>query len=263
MPNSCRKFCTAFRSTLAGSLVMLATLGFTSSAEAGLCPGIAIPAYFYPGATWTTATNSAPRVNVMIMNPNSGPGLFQDLQYVQAVKTAQAAGIKVLGYVASAYGNQAIRPLQNVKGEIDKYKNWYGVDGIFVDEVASSVQLAPHYQQIADHIRSSKGGFVMLNPGIVPATSYVNMADSTVVFEGSYTTYLKWTMPSWLSNYPSGKITHLVYATSAAQMPNAVKLGVARNAGQLFVTNDTLNNPWDTLPSYWTTELSTILTGCK
>ncbi|MDD5392540.1 MAG: spherulation-specific family 4 protein [Thiothrix sp.] len=251
------------RPVLAASLVMLASLGFTASAEAGSCPGIAIPAYFYPGTTWTTSTNSAPRVNVMIMNPNSGPGLSQDPQYVQSVKAAQAAGIKVLGYVASAYGDQTIRPLQMMQSEIDSYKNWYGVDGIFVDEVASSAAFVPQYQQIANYIRSAKGGFVMLNPGVVPAASYVNMADTTVVFEDSYANYLNWVMPTWLSNYPASKITHLVYATSAAQMPNAVKLGAVRNAGELFVTNDKLDNPWDTLPSYWTTELSAILTGCK
>lgn len=253
----------SLRPVLAASLVMVAAVGFTPSVEAGLCPGIAIPAYFYPGTTWTTAVNSAPRVNVMVMNPNSGSGLSPDPNYVQAVKTAQAAGIKILGYVASGYGDQATRPLQKVLGEIDSYKDWYGVDGIFVDEVASSINFVPHYQQIADHIRSAKGGFVMFNPGLVPAVSYINMADTTVVFEDSYATYLKWVMPTWLSNYPSSKITHLVYATSSAQMPNAVKLGASRNAGQLFVTDDKLNNPWDTLPSYWTAELSAILSGCN
>lgn len=244
-------------------LAVLTSVGFMSSAEAGSCPGIAIPAYFYPGTTWTTATNSAPRVEVMIMNPNSGVGTVQDPQYLKTVKTAQTAGIKVLGYVASGYGNQTTRPLAKVLGEIDTYKSWYGVDGIFVDEVASSVGLAPYYQQIVDRIHLGKGGFVMLNPGIVPAASYINMADSTIVFEGSYATYLKWTMPSWLFNYPSSKLTHLVYATSSAQMPNAVKLGIARNAGKLYITDDVLNNPWDTLPTYWTTLLSNILAGCN
>ena len=263
MSNPSPKVCTALRPVLAAALLTMTTVGFAPNAAAGVCPGIAIPAYFYPGTTWTTATNSAPRVNVMIMNPNSGPGLASDPQYVQAVKTAQAAGIKVLGYVASAYGDQTIRSPQNIQSEIDSYKSWYGVDGIFVDEVASSTTFVPYYQQITNYIRASKGGFVMLNPGVVPAASYIDMADTTIVFEDSYANYATWVMPTWLSNYPASKITHLVYAASSTQMPNAVKLGAARNAGQLFVTNDKLDNPWDTLPSYWTSELSTILTGCK
>lgn len=248
---------------LSASLVMLISFQFIGSAEAGTCPGISIPAYFYPNIAWTTSINSAPRVNVMIMNPNSGPGLAQDPQYLRSVKAAQAVGIKVLGYVASAYGDQTIRPIQMIQSEINSYKKWYGVDGIFVDEVASSSSFVPYYRRITNYIRGAKGSFVMINPGMVPAASYVSMADTTVVFEGSYASYLMWIMPRWLSNYPASKITHLVYATSATQMPNAVKLGAARNAGELFVTDDVMSNPWDTLPSYWGIELSTILTGCK
>jgi hypothetical protein len=33
---------------------------------------------------------------------------------------------------------------------------------------------------------------------------------------------------------------------------------VARNIGYVYVTDDVLNNPWNTLPTYWTDEVDYI-----
>ena len=35
-------------------------------------------------------------------------------------------------------------------------------------------------------------------------------------------------------------------------------LAVSRNAGQVYITDDVMNNPWDTLPSYWDAEVDRI-----
>jgi hypothetical protein len=53
----------------------------------------------------------------------------------------------------------------------------------------------------------------------------------------------------------------VIYATSTTSaMSTAVRLSRARNAGYVYVTPDTLPNPYDTLPtgSYWSSELATI-----
>src|SRR5207302_896442 len=79
--------------------------------------GIVVPAYFYAGPLWTSMNWAAGRVPlVAIMNPNSGPGLTQDPQYVTAVNNLRAAGGKVIGYVSTSYTTRATNA---VKTDID------------------------------------------------------------------------------------------------------------------------------------------------
>lgn len=244
---------------LVGLVVFLA--GFKApGAKAQLCQKMLIPAYFYPGPLWTQAISGAPIVDVMIMNPASGPGTSQNSDYVTAVNNAKAAGIKVIGYVHTSYSQRSI---SEVESEIDLYKQWYGVSGIFLDEVNSSSAALPYYADVAGYIKASNGTFVAMNPGVVPYRGYINISDTTVIFEGTYNTYKTWTPPSWVSSYPASKFTHLVYATSTLKnMNDAITKSKSRRAGYVYVTNDDLPNPWDTLPGYWGTELNKINQGC-
>ncbi|AUB44903.1 Energy-coupling factor transporter ATP-binding protein EcfA2 (plasmid) [Nostoc flagelliforme CCNUN1] len=252
------------RVTLASLVAVSGLVGVINcapKASAGLCQSISIPAYFYPGTYWQKATEAAPRVGVMIMNPNSGPGSAKNTDYVIAVKNAQAGGIKVIGYVPTTYGT---RSATAVKIEIDQYKAWYAVDGIFLDEVVTSTNNLAYYTNITNYIRNTKGTLVMLNPGTAPAEDYIKLADITVVFEDTYSNYQNWQAPAWLFNYPANKFAHLIHTTSGTTgMNNAIELALVRNAGTIYVTDDVLPNPWDTLPTYWTNELTAMTTKCS
>ena len=237
-------------------------------AQAGYCPGVAVPAYFYPVAAtglWAQVVanvRARTRFNIMVMNPASGPGAAVNSDYVAAVNSARSSGIKVLGYVHTSYGT---RSSAIVKSEIDAYKNWYGVDGIFIDETMANPTYLSYYSTLASYIRSARGDFVMLNPGVFPTMAkFIEMADTTVVFEGTYATYsTAWIAPpAWAPYYPASKYTHLVYGASATNMASALTLAKARNAGQVYVTDDVLPNPWDTLPSYSSTLLAAIISSC-
>jgi hypothetical protein len=144
--------------------------------------------------------------NVMIMNPNSGPGDKIDQNYVKAVDKAQQAGIKILGYVATTYGNKRLEESTtqisnqqaSVFKEINQYYNWYGVDGIFLDESASGPEKLDYYKQISEHIKS-KGGqksFTVLNPGVYPDEGYTKYSDVILTFEGTYQSYQTLPIPS-------------------------------------------------------------------
>lgn len=244
------------------SLMVAGSFWFTkaSPARAASCQKMFIPAYFYPGPLWDQATAAASTVGTMVMNPASGPGASLNSDYVAAVNKAQAAGIKVIGYVHTSYGS---RDAAVVKSEIDAYKAWYGVSGIFLDEVSSDAALIPYYQDLAAHIRATPGTFVALNPGTIPDQGYMNVGDTVVVFEGNYDAYKTWSAPVWASQYPASKFVHLVYAASGTtRMKNAINWSRNRLAGNVYVTNDLLPNPWDTLPSYWSRELTQINKSC-
>lgn len=264
------------RKFLIYGLALLGIFGSRVLACAGTCDNIAVPAYFYPSpptSQWNTAVDNAPlptgRSQILIMNPNSGPGKLLNQDYVKAVGTVHAAGagFLVFGYVHTSYGKRSLR---TVEGDIDKYYSWYAVDGIFVDETASSVSLvSSYYQPLADYITSKKAeAGVMLNPGVYPAQAYANIRvppESTFiinVFEDSYANYWTATVPSWAFSYPRSLFSHLVYSATAGQMRHAVALSAQRNVGWIYVTDIGLPNPWKALPSYWNSLTWRVKTGC-
>ena len=84
--------------------------------------GILIPMFGYSKAEVDQITNAKlahPIVPFMVViNPDSGPGRSYDSFYATAVSQMQAAGITVLGYVTSSWGEGN---LSIIKGEILSY----------------------------------------------------------------------------------------------------------------------------------------------
>ncbi len=225
------------------------------------CIRINIPAYFSPGQLWQQTISSAPTGSIAIMNPNSGPGSSQDSSYVTTVTNAKNAGIRVLGYVHTSYG---ARSSATVKSEIDSYKSWYGVTDIFFDEVSDQSTYYSYYQDLANYVHQTPNAIVELNPGVYPAEGYMSIGDIVNVYEDTYANYVNAQVPSWVSNYPASKFSHLVYATpDTASMQNAVTLAKMRNVGYLYITNDNLPNPWDSLPTYWSGEETLLNSTCN
>lgn len=234
------------------SCVIALLLSALSTAKADP-QGVFIPSYFYPGNLWKQATaGAASGVGGMIVNPRSGPGKTADKNYVSAVKAAQAAGIKVFGYVYTKYGT---RPAADVLADVQKHINFYNVDGIFFDEVSSSVSALPYYQSLADAVHALPDMIVALNPGTHPAEGYMNVGDIIMTFEGTYAKYAKLKVPAWTAKYPATRFWHLIHTTPQSQLGAAIELSKSRNAGFVYVTDDIMANPYDTLPTYFSAEL--------
>jgi Spherulation-specific family 4/PEP-CTERM motif len=243
---------------------VLVTTAVLGSGEARADLTAIVPAYFYPspGSAWDDLNTAAARIPVTaIMNPGSGPGIGQDGNYVNAVDDLRAAGGKVIAYVSTSYGN---RSSTLVKADVDKYVNWYNIDGIFFDEMTNTGTAGTlnYYQDIYDYVKAIDPTWeVMGNPGSSTTESYLTrpVADSLLVHENIGSAYPGYTPSSWNANYNPSQIGHLVHSTaSEVDMLNYLDLAVARNAGQVYITNDVMNNPWDTLPSYWEAEVTRI-----
>jgi len=230
---------------------------------------MAIPAYFSATSPyWTKLQSSGGPVSIAVMNPSSGPGQRQNLDYVNTVNKTKAAGVRVFGYVYTDYG---ARSLSAVKSDIDKYYEWYNVDGVFLDEAEyRDCTDDAYYQDLYNHLKA-KGGQVILNPGTQTEECYADSADVIVNFEGTYDAYARKdgtgayeydkTEPAWVHNYPPSLFWHLVHgAPDEAAMRDAVGLGKQRRAYHMYVTPDVLPNPWDTLPAdpYWSEELTAL-----
>ncbi|HEY2775062.1 MAG TPA: spherulation-specific family 4 protein [Candidatus Binatia bacterium] len=230
-------------------------------AAASPLQSIAIPAYFYPSypdPLWTQMEHAVPTVSFAVMNPANGAGPMPDSNYTSQIAHTRAAGIKVLGYVYSSY---ATRDPALLKTDIDNYYAWYGVDGIFIDEADDTCANEPYYADLDTYVKAKGGlGLTVINPGNPTLECYAAAADIILDFEGSWAQYQTWMPTGWESGYDSSRFWHLIYATSEADVPQAVLLSQQRNAGFVYVTTDQLPNPWDTLPSptYWSTELSYV-----
>jgi len=252
---------------------------------------IADPAYINPTAspsTWDHLIGSTHgTVGIAVANVLNGPDYEAHSDWASVISRAHDAGIKVLGYVDTGYfgttspgsptrlGSTATHDwISQVEQDIDAWYRFYGSDmgGIFFDEAQNDCTYAPLYQAIDDYVkRYHPGALTVENPGIGVPQCFQNTADVIVTYEGSYADYTAdpssdpnaYQPLSWTPVDPN-KIWHIVYgASSQSDMENAVSLSKSRGAGYVFVTNDTLPNPYDTLPptSYWSDEQTQIAPG--
>ena len=228
------------------TIVMVVTLiARGSSDRGGTCRAALIPAYVPPHELAGLAAG-ANRPRMVVVNPDSGPGAEEGRAYGEAVRTLQAAGIRVLGYVPTTYG---VRPLADVLADVRRYLAWYRVDGIFFDETSSDAALLPYYRALGRQARGGLDRVVVLNPGVPPAAGYFDIADIVVTFEGSYAAYAgaMEATPDWLRRMRADRVAHLIYGATRAEALDAA--GEAA-AGYVYVTSGAMPNPWRSLPTY-------------
>jgi hypothetical protein len=255
-------FGVSFRMWAASLRVGFVLLGLVASFDAsGL--GVLVPAYFYPaqGSAWDSLNLAAQRVPLIaIMNPNNGPALSPNADYSRAVNALRNAGGIVIGYVYSSY---TLRAIAEVKTDIDRYHSFYSIDGIFVDEMTNDSDPAhlSYYEEVYGYIKNKRPSYLVVgNPGINTSANYLlrPATDGLVTFENN-TGYTQYVPDPWTQTQPAISFSHLCYAVaSAATMTNYVQLGVSRNAGYIYVTDDSGSNPWDRLPVYWETEVALV-----
>jgi hypothetical protein len=251
------------RRALAVGLVLLgaAALLIPGPVPPAPCPTALVPFYISPADTlaWGRLVRSTRPGGLVTINPAGGPGTVADPAYVRAVARARAAGITVLGYVHTSRGG---RPASDVKAEIDRYHRWYGVTSIFLDEAATSRDALSYYRTLARHVHAN-GGLVVVNPGVTPDQGYANLADVVVTFEGDAAAYAAAPAPpAWTATYPASRFGQLVYASTASNLGMVLSRAAARHASHLYVTDDALGNPWDTLASYYERESAALTSDC-
>jgi hypothetical protein len=226
--------------TVGAGLVAGVVLG--RPARSAACAPSLIPAYLRPGA-FAALADAAPGPRLLIVNPASGPGERPDADYRRAIAHAQARGARVLGYVATTFG---ARHSAAVLNDAEHYRSWYGVDGIFLDEVTHGEESLPYYTALSRQLRGT--GELVLNPGMVPARGYFDLADVVVTYEGPFADYAARLAqaPDWLSDVPAERTAHLVYSASLTQ---ARSLFAASEPDiHLYVTSGTLPDPWGSPP---------------
>jgi len=117
------------------------------------------------------------------------------------------------------------------------------------------------YEELYQYVKAKRASYIAVgNPGINTLASYLARptVDALVTFENN-TGYPQYVAIRGLKLKPSTAFSHLCYDVPGADtMTNYVRLALTRNAGYIYVTDDRLSNPWDTLPSYWMAEVGLV-----
>ncbi len=232
---------------------------------------ILLPLYIYPNwydrdkYAWKQVALAAKKVSIWaIINPNNGPDRSPpNTDYQQGIKDLQQAKVKIVGYVHSNYGK---RKFKAIEADIDLYLQYFNVDGIFIDEVASTKDELQYYQKIYQYIKSkSKQYRVIINPGTDLDESYVRqpVADVAVIFENNQNQWKNYRPPIYTQKYSPQRFAALIHTTDNAKlMKNALDRAIKDRFGYIYVTNDSTDtanqNPWDSLPIYWQQQVNYI-----
>lgn len=186
-----------------------------------------------------------------IINPHNGPGEVAQEDYANGIRLLKLYDIKVIGYVYTQYGK---RDHFLVKEDIYHWSNFYqqiGVDGIFFDETASDAKVLPYYEDLTSYARSLDFNFLILNPGYTTNIEYINskIADVIVTYENS--------MEAWNNSFPkvinketeNTKLSLLLHTLKDNDFEKVLKDEKIKNFSYIYITEDTLANPWDDISS--------------
>jgi hypothetical protein len=271
----------------AGVAVLLMVTAASTMAAVRHGPGVAagsarrvgmeimVPAYWYQGTpSWKTLAtmhnprpwhggNSSVTVSEAIFNPctpggkTCSPGVAPNPAARRDMRAAQANRVTFYGYVWTNYGRV---PAGTVRKEVREYASWYGLRGIFFDGASTScVRESSYYLPLYRYVRS-RHGKVILNPGTQPPACYMRAADQISVFEGTGAQFAAYAPAAWMNRYGVARFIAIVHTTAGAgQMARAVsQAGQRDHIGNVYVTGQTVPNPYAKLPAYWQGEVTKV-----
>lgn len=268
--------CHRTRGGAAAVLGFLTVAALPAVVQAGVI-GALVPAYFYPGFGgpggagdgWAAMASAAGQISLTaIFNPNSGPlPGAPDANYLAAMTNLESAGGHVIAYIATDYTSNS---LSMVESEANMYRSQYGslINGFFIDEMTNSNNPTDlsYYHTLYSYLKGlTPVPEIVGNPGSPTVPDYLTPAtqgaDVLVTYENDDTaqSYASTPPSSWTSSYPAGDFANIVYhQSSAAGMAADVNAAATYNIGSLYVTDQTLPNPYGQLPSYWDQEVAAL-----
>jgi hypothetical protein len=102
---------------------------------------------------------------------------------------------------------------------------------------------------------------VVLNPGTEADQAYLEAASCLLLFENDQASasLLDWQPPAWVSPQQAGQVAVLAYhLADEAAMGAVLAKALGAGAGWIYLTDDTLPNPWDTLPAFWEAQVRAL-----
>ena len=212
--------------------------------------GTIVPLYTDPDhSSWAAlvaAKAAHPTVGIIaVINPNSGPGSSAQADYTAGIAKLIAANIRVIGYVGTGY---TAKTPAAVKAEMDRWKMYYPtLQGIFFDEQSNKAEHVAYYRDLSQYAKARGLSYTVGNPGSDTAESFVGAMDMMLIDESDGLPPLS-RLQGWHANHAASNFGIIPYATA---MDAAFVREARKHVGYIYLQNDDLPNPWDTLPSYF------------
>jgi hypothetical protein len=227
-----------------------------ASASTQTQTGLIVPLYAYPtSATWPAlilAKEAYPNVPMIaVVDPTStGPGSSSDPNYVSGIKSLQAAGITVVGYIDTAYGAESLSTVESWTAD---YVNWYHVNGIFFDCMSNDNGYQSYYSSATDYANSLGLGLTVGNPGTSTLSSYVGTVNVMVIYENpgypTASTVQSAAMGDSASNFA-------VMAYDVSTPTQSYLSSLTPYVSWMYFTSGSGSDPYDVLPSFLDSMLS-------
>jgi len=206
---------------------------------------IMVPLYTYPGASWDTLVDAASSVKIIaIINPNSGPLPTVDSAYSTYMTKLHDAGIEIVGYVHTTYGERSI---SDVQADINTYAaNYPLVTGIFFDEAANDASQLSYYTQAYNFVMSKDGyNQVILNPGVQPDQGYLSISTNIVIFENYASSLSGTSFDSWVKCAPNAsqkagwkyRFSGIAHTAAAGIQASTIASLADKGMGLVYVTD--------------------------
>lgn len=199
---------------------------------------------------------------VIVFNPNSGPGWNYDSNIAYWVNKLRSVGVIAIGYTADNYGS---KPLSAINADADKYHNWYGADGLFLDEFTNKPGSEWHYSQVTSYAKSIGMKMTMGNPGTDVPRSYTGTVDVLNITEGVGYMPISWLSDcvlcsagqGWHGEYDKRNFSYTRYGISWLDTNFAANS--SQWVGLLYITDgNDFNSRWFHLPPYFDTMVATL-----
>jgi hypothetical protein len=218
---------------------------------------VIVPLYAYPtDQEWTIMESTLAQYSnvefLVIINPSNGPessSLNSDWQ-TGIGKLKSYSNCQIIGYVLTNDGGRAT---SDVESDVNMYAAWpasYGVDGIFLDEVA--VNDVSYYSTISSYIKSKiSPGIVVLNPGTLGATEYFDFAQ-VVIFEDTYSSFSSQNVPGPPSGAAAASAIIInTMPDSESTFSSLIASFISAGYGSIYLTDDPAT--YQNLGSSWNT----------
>jgi hypothetical protein len=214
--------------------------------------GVIVPLYVKPASPyWDTVISikkDHPKVPIIvIVNPHNGPRVNNTTiqSYLTITQKLQSVGIIVLGYTPT---QRALKDSTEVIKDINLYKVEYHVNGILFDEMPTSPGKEGYFKNLNGYAKSQNLTFTVGNPGTNTSRSYIGILDNLIIYENTglpSLNYLAW----WQSKYDKKNFSITAYAVDS--LDRSFLINMRKYVNYIYITNDNLPNPWDTLPPYF------------
>jgi Spherulation-specific family 4 len=248
-------FVTAIALALACGLPVVLTASSATSSTA--MAGVVVPLYAYPtSSSWTTLMHvkqTYPSVPMIaIISPNGGAGSIKDPIFVSGIKSLQRNGIKVLGYVSTRYGSQS---LSVIRTQMLNYKIWYGVNGIFYDEMSQLGTKLSYYSSLATYAKSLGFEMTIGNPGTTVSSNLLGVFSNLCIYESPGMPAIS-NIDGYASRSRQG-FSYISYGVSSLPSQAQIK-STTTYVGYIYITSLSGSNPFDALPSYFSKEVAML-----